>query len=121
MADTSRRGFLTAAAGSVVAGGVLGAASPSAAAKRTPAPRGKGVFAIEQGHLVARNGRLRVVFDASTGGIRSVTNVLTGQELLQEPQSAPLPWRMTAQDDEDFAPSDFGFAIARDRRSATLG
>src|SRR6185369_10211592 len=47
--------------------------------------------------------------------------VLTGQELLHVPQSAPLPWRMTAQEDEDFAPSDFTFAIARDRRSATLG
>jgi hypothetical protein len=126
MAATSRRGFLTAAAGTVVAGGALGAPSPTSAAKRKPARRGAGVFAVEHGRLVARSKRLRVVFDASSGGIRSVTNVLTGQELLQAPQSAPLPWRLTAQqatagqEQEQFAPRDFEFAIAKDRRTATL-
>src|SRR3954470_4808847 len=119
MPPTSRRGFLTAAAGTVVGGGARDA-PPPATAKRKP-PKPDGAFAVQGGHLVARSKRLRVVFDGQSGGIRSITHVVTDQELLEAPQAAPTAWRMKAQDDdEQFAPRDFAFTLARDRRSATL-
>lgn len=53
------------------------------------------VFGVVDGHLVADNGRLRVEFDASTGGIRSLVNRVTGHALIDSPAAAP--WRMAAQ------------------------
>jgi hypothetical protein len=117
--NTSRRGFLTAAAGTVVAGRTLGDAPPATAKRKPRKP--DGAFVVQGGHLVARSKRLRVVFDGQSGGIRSITNLVTAQELLEVPQSAPLAWRMKAQEDDDeFSPGDFAFTLARDRRSATL-
>lgn len=51
-------------------------------------------FAWQEGHLVASSDAVRAVFDGSTGGIRTVQNVLTGQTLSQA--DAPEPWRLTA-------------------------
>ena len=53
-------------------------------------------FDFRDGHLTCDDGRLRIVFDASTGGIRSVVNLLTEQVLVEA--DAPVPWRMQAPD-----------------------
>ncbi|MGH2685704.1 MAG: hypothetical protein ACRDJP_09595, partial [Actinomycetota bacterium] len=111
-------------AGAVAATRVVVSQSPAEAKRRRK--RRARTFTVQDGHLVAENKRVRVVFDGTSGGIRSVQNRITGQDLLAPPQGAPTPWRMTPQDgtatqsEETFAPQDFTFEIAPDGRSATL-
>ena len=87
---------------------------------------GPATFATQDGHLIASNARLRVVFDGISGGVRSVQNLLTGQDLLNTPTSAPVPWRMSAQAStatqaqETYTPSGFTYEVAADGHSATL-
>lgn len=89
---TSRRTFLEGALGAAAAGAVAPAAA-RAAGEPPPAP-----FRWEDGHLVATSDTLEVVFDGRSGGIRAVTNRVTGQALLQEPTRPPQAFRMRAQE-----------------------
>jgi hypothetical protein len=137
MGDVTRRTFVL---GTALAGGALAA---PAAAKTKPKPRkklapsGPPTLSIRDGHLVGDNGRLRVVIDGTSGGIRSVENLHTGQHLLAPPSGAPKPWRMAAQSraDEpvnlpatvkndasadDFPPRNFRHAIAAGGQEALL-
>jgi len=120
----SRRGFLVASAGAVASSRLVPV--PSARAAKPRAPLGPPTFHVDGDHLVARNDRLEVIFDGTSGGIRAMRNRATGQELLQTPASAPAPWKMTAQQpppgeqQQTFSPQRFTYAIARDGHSADL-
>jgi hypothetical protein len=94
------------------------------------------VFGVEDGRLVGDNGRLRVEFDGSTGGICRLVNCATGQVIVDN--AGPAPWRMRAQGTRSPwyadgihvqpppsmvrhpAPASFDFTIADDSTSATL-
>src|SRR4051812_24345594 len=112
MTDVTRRAFVVSTA---LAGGAL--ASPAAAKTKPkqPKPRrpsGPPTFTVRDGHIAGDNGRVAVVIDGATGGIRSVANLRTGQQLLAAPSSAPLPWRMAAQaGSSEFKPQDFRHEI----------
>src|SRR3954451_5379733 len=105
----TRRAFVLSTAGSAMAGSALVAPAATAAKKRKPPhrkptkPTGPPTFTVKDGHLVGDNGRLEVVIDGTSGGIRSVVNLLTGQHLLAAPPGAPAPWRMAAQGAPDGA------------------
>ena len=53
-------------------------------------------FSRDADRIVGENGRLRVAFDANTGAIVSLRNLVTGQELLK-PDAARPPWRLLPQ------------------------
>jgi hypothetical protein len=75
---------------------------------------------------VARNDGLEVVFDGTSGGVRSVINRRTGQRLVGELAGPPVPWLMTAQEGtetqpgEEFSSQGFGFEIVGGGRGAWL-
>lgn len=49
----------------------------------------------EDGHHVAESDALRIVFDGTSGGIRTVANLHTDHVLVED-QDAPVPWKLTA-------------------------
>lgn len=53
------------------------------------------MFRIDDGNLVADDGRIEVVFHATTGGIVSLRNLGTGQQMVD--QREPVPWKVAAQ------------------------
>src|SRR4051794_19269347 len=102
----TRRAFVLSTAGTAMATGAL--VTPAHAAKKRTPPRrkraaGPPTFSVKDGNLVGDNGRIEVVIDGTSGGIRSVVNLLTGQHLLAAPGEAPKPWRMAAQNASDDA------------------
>src|SRR3954471_2382871 len=99
MTDVTRRAFVlsTALAGGALAAPAAAKPKPKPKKRKPRRPSGPPTFAMRDGHLVGDNGRLAVVVDGTTGGIRSIPKLRPGQQLLAAPSSAPPPWRMAAQ------------------------
>lgn len=92
-----------------------------------------GGFAERDGDIVATDGRLTVVFDGGTGGVKSIINETTGQVVVDT--EAPRPWRLRRHGAEwsafpremppwfhgsDIEPGGFSHRILDDGSSATL-
>jgi hypothetical protein len=76
---------------------------------------------IVGGHVLVRSARLDVVFDGTSGGIRSVRNRVTGHQLLAAAANPPLPWRMTSQQGAPaFTPQAFSYQVSRDQSAVVL-
>src|SRR3954452_2390739 len=117
MTDVTRRAFVvsTALAGGALAAPAAAKTRPKPKKRRPRRPSGPPTFTVRDGHIVGDNGRIEVVIDGTTGGIRSVANLLTRQHLLAAPSSAPAPWRMP-----DFEPQDFRHEILPGGQEARL-
>ena len=123
MGEVTRRTFVL---GTALAG-TSAIAAPAAARKkpvkrRPRRPAGPPTFTVRDGNLTGDNGRVAIVIDGGSGGIRSVANRLTGQQLLAEPAHAPAPWRMESQSQAgpQFTPQAFSHQILAGGQEALL-
>lgn len=105
MSGVTRRSFVQRAVGTAIAGSAIAPAVTAAQnrPKKTRLRRATPTWTVEDRHLIARNPRIEAVFDGETGGIRSLTNRVTGQALFAAPVAAPTPWRMTDQQETEEA------------------